>query len=151
MSTAVRAMQAERYIWQVMLNTGATSESRREDVSDEALAAVRFWLDQEGSFDAAELGTRVTVTRVGRALLLQVGARMAVGVAPRGRESPALWRALHETPLTSDLVTDPDRPPQTPWCGLVLSDRMREMPRDVTLAHVLLARVAGWAWIERRG
>lgn len=142
---------APAYLWQVTLNMGGGQRSLRSDVTEQALIVVRPLLDLDVPQAVDGLGT-VWAERYGSAIVVRVsdgtGPRCAIGVALRSRGAPRVWQALHEDGIAA-LATQPRDPPQAPWCGLVLADRMRERPREETRTLVTLARVVGWAWVER--
>lgn len=142
---------APAYLWQITLNMGGGQPSYRADVTEQALIVVRPLLDLDVAQPVDGLGT-VRAERYGSAIVVRVsdeaGPRCAIGVALRSRGAPRVWQALHQEGIAA-LATQPDDPPQAPWCGLVLADRMRDQPREETMALVTLARVVGWAWVER--
>ena len=144
---------APSYLWQVTLNTGDGRRSLRADVTEQALVVARPLLDLEVEQEVSDLGL-VRAERFGSAVMVRVrvrdeaGPRCAIGVALRSRGAPRVWQSLHDEGIAA-LATSPNDPPAAPWCGLVLADRMRERPRLETMQLVVLARVIGWAAVER--
>ncbi len=72
-----------------------------------------------------------------------------VGIAPRARCAPRVWRSLHELARTTgvQVATDPDDPPPAPWVAALLLPGIGIYPEA---AHWLgdLERCLAWAWVE---
>lgn len=138
-------------LWFVTLNMGGGRYAPRSEVTEQALVVTRALLDLTQGQQVDHLG-RVQAEHFGGGVMIRIsdaqGARAVIGVAPRARIGAAIWRALHAEGIAA-LSTDPATPPPAPWCGLVLADRMRERPHEETRELVVLARVMGWAWLER--
>lgn len=76
---------------------------------------------------------------------------ITVGVARTSRAGAPLWRRLHELHVADagvpPVVTDPQRPPQAPWCAARL-DAGIELHPDVSEWAGDLERCIAWTWLE---
>lgn len=153
----------DRYLQHVTLSTGHTRRSYREEVTDEALAAVSALLAR------ALAGERVPLPVLdppcvllaesrGQALLATIAvaesaARLVtLGVAARSTAGAGLWRQLHQH-ATEPVKTDPRRPPPEPWVAARIEPGVATLPPervpDLMMQLADLERVIAWAFLAR--
>ena len=141
-------------LWYVICSNGGGRSVPRSEITDVALAAIRPLITAPGTTKLVDLGAMMTTQHRGSSLRADIvdadGPRCVVGVACRDDEGAQLWRDLHETGVTARVRTQANRQPQTPWCGLVLADRILRASPEEPAPYAMLAKVIGWAWIERR-
>jgi hypothetical protein len=127
-------------ILHVTLQTGHTSRSYRQDVSDTTIALLRPLVGADGDVEIPGVADRrLRVTRTGRLLLATIVAETPIctlAVADRSVGADRLWEMIHEG---TRAATDPARPPQAPWCAARIEPGLATSPDD-----------ASWLWDFQR-
>lgn len=148
------------HLHHVTLTTGHVRRQARDEVGEDAIAAVAELLD--GILQGARMPVRVpgylvNGRHLGRDLITTVWRGpwedrrpvLTTGVGLRSRSAPRLWRILHDhqETLPAPLVTDPGHPPPVPW----VADRIEigaALHPDVLEWTGDWARCLGWAWAD---
>ncbi len=135
-------------ILHVTLQTGHTSRSYRQDVSDTTIATLRPLVGADGAYAIPGVSARkLQVTRTGRLLLATIRGENPIctlAVADRSVGADRLWEMIHER---TKAATDPSRPPQAPWCAARLEPGFASCPDDVAwLAD--FQRCLAWTFLD---
>lgn len=155
-------MSRERYLAHVTLTTGDIRQSPRSEVGEGVTILLRPLLNQalQGKHAAVsgQPGYTITGGVHGRCCMVTLwrlsaaGPRMPVlhiGIAGHSRCGAELWRTLHE--MAGDrltVVTNPAKPPVTPWCADLLDIGISLEAATWTGDF---SRCVAWTWIEMRG
>lgn len=135
-------------ILHVTLQTGHTSRSYRQDVTDATIATLRPLVGADGDYAIPGVPARsLRVTRAGRLLLATILSESPIctlAVADRSVGAERLWQMIHER---TKAATDPKRPPAAPWCAARLEPGFAASPEDADwLAD--FRRCLAWAFLE---
>jgi hypothetical protein len=135
-------------ILHVTLQTGHTSRSYRQDVSDATIARLRPLVGTDGAYEIPGVSARrLQVTRTGRLLLATVQAETPIctlAIADRSVGADRLWEMIHESTRTA---TSPARPPPAPWCAARLEPGFASCQGDAAwLAD--FQRCLAWTFLE---
>jgi len=135
-------------IFHVTLQTGQSSRSYRQDVSDRTIATLRPLVGADGEHEIPGVfACKLRVTRTGRLLLATILAETAIctlAIADRSVGADKLWEMIHEGTKTA---TDAGRPPPAPWCAARLEPGFGAWREDAAwLAD--FERCLAWTFLE---
>lgn len=145
---------AARYLWFVSLNTGTadrTMDTPSDATHPAALDLARALRDGRSPV-ARHPDYEIEARTISSALLCTIwcGALpvATIGVAKRSIGSRQLWGVLHAAPYP--LETDPDAPPQAPWCGVRVEPSAILVPDPPWAWLASYELEIAWAWVERK-
>jgi hypothetical protein len=135
-------------ILHVTLQTGQSSRSYRQEVSDATIATLRPLVGADGEYGIPGVAARkLWVTRTGRLLVATIIAEMPIctlAIADRTVGAEKLWKMIHET---AKAVTDPAKPPPAPWCAARLEPGFATCLEDAAWL-VDFRRCLAWTFLE---
>jgi hypothetical protein len=150
-----------RYIKHITLDTGHTRRSPRDEVDDQAVAALQDGITLMLSGGRPQIpgmdGYAMTGTAQGRCLIATAWGPsgtplVTIGVATRSLCGAPLWRILHDPAgriaAQTPLASNGQRCPEEPWCAARLEIGLAV---DHDAAHWLgdWERCLAWAWLSR--
>jgi hypothetical protein len=142
-------------ILHVTLQTGHTSRSYRQDVSDTTIATLRPLVGADGEYAIPGVSARkLQVTRTGRLLLATIQGDdpiCTLAIADRSVGADKLWEMIHER---TKAATHRGKPPSAPWCAARLEPGFASCPDEDAAWLADFQRCLAWSFLDslpRRG